>query len=86
MGARSIKEARACNIAFLRRSVGICAVRQNARIKDLALGYFLGDTKAAFARRGASKGRAEKIGREYARFASMGHGGRWSNSAGGDHC
>mgnify|MGYP001334215147 CR=1 FL=1 len=72
MGARSIKEARACNIAYLRRSVGICAVRQNARLKDLALGYSLGDTKAAFSRRLASMNKAEQWHQEYVRFASSG--------------
>ena len=77
MGARSIKEARACNIAFLRRSVGICAVRQNARLKDLALGYFLGDADAAFSRRAASKNKAERMHREYVRFAAMGRGARY---------
>ena len=72
MGARSIKEARACNLAYLRRSVGICAVRQNARLKDLALGYFLGDKDAAFLRRARSKSKAERFQQEYARFASTG--------------
>ena len=42
MGARSIKEARACYTAYLRRSVGICATRQNAVLKERALGICAG--------------------------------------------
>ena len=47
-------------------------IRQNARLKDLALGYFLGDTDAAFKRRSMSKNKADRFHEEYVRFASTG--------------
>ena len=75
MGARSIKEARACNKAYLRRSVGICAVRQNAQLKERALGICVGGPgfREAKKRRAASKNKADFWGAEYRRFASHQH-------------
>ncbi len=72
MGARSLKEARACNKAYLRRRIGICITRQNARLKDRALGHVLGDPSAAEKRRANSKSRADRLHAEYARQASVG--------------
>ena len=47
MGARSVKDARACYMAYLRRSVGICATRQNAVLKERALGICSGGNTSA---------------------------------------
>ena len=73
MGARSLQEARACNRAFLRRSVGICATRQNAQLKERALGMVVGGVqsfKDAYARRAGSKSRADRSNAEYQRYAN----------------
>ena len=76
MGARSLKEARACNVAYLRRSVGICATRQNAQLKERALGMVVGGVqsfKNARARRAGSKNKADRTHAEYVRYAMHGH-------------
>ena len=76
MGARSLKEARACNVAFVRRSVGICATRQNAQLKERALGMVVGGVKSfkdAYARRAGSKSRADRSHAEYVRYAMHGN-------------
>ena len=43
MGARSQSEARGALISYFRDIVGICAVRENARMKARVLGTLLGD-------------------------------------------
>ena len=85
MGARSIKEARACNVAYLRRSIGICATRQNAQIKERALGMCVGGPqshKEAAKRRAASKTKADRWHAEYVRFKQA-NGAQNSPACGG---
>ena len=78
MGARSIKEARACYTAYLRRSVGICATRQNAVLKERALGICVGGNasyKAGAQRRARSQNWADRWNTHYARFNTTGDHG-----------
>ena len=58
----------------MRRSVGICAIRQNAQLKEQALRICLGKAgfEAAYQRRLGSKNWADTWYEQYARFATTG--------------
>ena len=65
MGARSQSEARGALISYFRDIVGICAVRENARMKARVLGTLLGDYDEACKRRGSGRRRFERFRRAY---------------------
>ena len=74
MGARSVKDARACYMAYLRRSVGICATRQNAVLKERALGICVNTSyKTSAKRRAYSKTSADRWHTHYVRHATPGY-------------
>ena len=75
MGARSVDEARIVFRGRMRRSIGITAVREAAKLKRERLGIVLGDGKAAETRRRWGAHFSRKMQEEY--YACFGCGPRY---------
>ena len=69
LGARSVGDARNAIMHSVRRSLGIVAVREAAKLKRERLGIVLGNGSAASERRRGAKRRAQRMHHDYANWA-----------------